>query len=160
MKKVLASFAGIISLVSILPFNFMAWWTRHSEFAGTNEYYHLTAFGFRINPDGEYSTFNYMFLIPAICVICGLLLVFAGVKKENGALSAIGGFLNIIGPVLFLLILNMNADEVISQMGMSLIPDVNIFFGSYTLVVSTNWYLNIGMFLPIGAGVIAIAASN
>lgn len=158
MKKVAVILGAIIAIFSIVPLNFMAWWTRDSEFLGSHNYWHLTGFGIRINNSGEYALIDPIYLIPGIVVLLGVVLMFAGTSKENGALSAIGGILSIGGPIVFLLVLSSNASVVQSE---TLVPaSENIIWGSFSFGATLNWYLNLGFFLPLGAGALALVGSN
>nr|MDO8111699.1 hypothetical protein [Candidatus Sigynarchaeota archaeon] len=159
MNKFLAILAGILAIIAVIPIDFLSWWKADVDPSiGANFSNYITAFAQFYKWNGssyDIIPLDNMYLITGILVIVGAVLLFAGGAKAIKALAFLGALITIAGPIVFLIAHNGN--DVLSAWYN--LYTRNLFFGTDTIALwdlggSTTWYLNVGFFLPLGAGLL------
>ena len=166
MKKFIAVLGLIVGIIAILPLDFLAWWTFKETISNYTATDFINAFGYYQYADGTLEFMGPSYFFVGGMMILAFVFIVAAVWKENGAMAAIGGILMIVAPLLFLWShsSNMNLENFTGSLawydgtGSDFTGDV--FFGSNEFGYSWEWFLNVGFFLPFGAGIIALASAG
>lgn len=161
MRKFISFLGGLLAIIAILPFSFMPWWNSTYTLLDSTQTWTLTSLGTMIQDDGTIVSLSFEFYLPGIITIIGAVLMFGAAFKQKGAISAIGGILAIVGPIIFMLVLNSNIDTVKNAAEFPFLVDVeNIFFDEVSAIGTLRWNLNWGFFLPFAAGLLGIIGAG
>ncbi|MFX1571043.1 MAG: hypothetical protein ACFFCV_22110 [Promethearchaeota archaeon] len=158
MGKTLIIIAAILGLASIflgliLPSIFP--WFRIEEVLGGTMVLDLYLNGIGMVEGYDIDIFV---LSGGICVILGAILGIAGGAKESKGVGILGGVLMLVGPVLLIFYLFIDAESFRTILhGLGVSSGANLFWGTVTIGGSTiTWGVWIGWFLGIGAGALGI----
>ncbi|MHA1649230.1 MAG: hypothetical protein ACTSYB_03470 [Candidatus Helarchaeota archaeon] len=147
---------GLAVLGSVL-----AWWSISESVMGMtitinfNPLFGISVMGMTISPPIQY-------ILCGLLAIAGGALIFATLKKSIYGL--VGGILALSGPILFMILWQIELSQGASELATLGIPAMGLFgissFEMYGETVYLTYYVSYGAFMVIAGGILGIIASR